>query len=364
MVSKSSFRWFFLTASFWAAIGLVFALPRFGNGSSPWVVVLRELVHWWSWGLLTPLIVAVDLRIMNTNRKIQIRSLAHLLLAPLFTVLYTYVVVIVDALLSLRPWSSVLNVFANDSVEGMFWSVIIYFLIVGVHRAYLFQGRYTAAELKSERLERAFTQARLNALRMQLDPHFLFNALNTISSQVEHEPRLARQMIGHLGDLLRVSLESNHRQEIPFQEELTFLGHYLAIQKTRFGDKLQIKIDVPSDLQNALVPNLFLQPLVENAIRHGISKRSSGGVITILARSVEDRLDIEILDDGIGLPPGWSEENATGVGLSSTRQRIIALNPPGSATFALHRREEGGTAVEISFPLRILKDDARVSSAA
>jgi sensor histidine kinase YesM len=166
------------------------------------------------------------------------------------------------------------------------WSLLVYCLIVGAWKAHMYHGHYLSAELRMERLERSFSEARLNALRMQLDPHFLFNALNTISAQVAREPKLARKMIEHLGDLLRLSLDSKSRREIPLVEELAFLDHYLAIQKIRFGDALRIKISVSHDTKHALVPNLFMQPLVENAIRHGISPRSGGGEITVTAHAM------------------------------------------------------------------------------
>jgi two-component system LytT family sensor kinase len=143
-----------------------------------------------------------------------------------------------------------------------------------------------------ERLEKNFSEARLNALRMQLEPHFLFNALNTMSSQVERNPKLARAMIEHLGDLLRLSLESKDRQEVPLAEEMAFLKHYVAIQKIRFGDSLRIETQIASDVKYASVPCLFVQPLVENAIRHGISRRASGGTVIASAHRVGDRLDV------------------------------------------------------------------------
>ena len=145
---------------------------------------------------------------------------------------------------------------------------------------------------------------------MQLDPHFLFNALNTISSQVERDPKLARGMIEHLGDLLRLSLESKDRQEVPLAEEMAFLEHYLAIQKIRFGDHLRIETQIAPEVKYASVPCLFVQPLVENAIRHGISRRASGGTVTVSAQRDGNRLDIRVLDDGVGLPAGWTLENS------------------------------------------------------
>jgi two-component system LytT family sensor kinase len=197
-----------------------------------------------------------------------------------------------------------------------------------------------------------FSEARLNALRMQLEPHFLFKALNTISSQVERDPKLARGMIEHLGDLLRLSLESKDRQEIPLVEEMAFLEHYLAIQKIRFGGKLRFETQISPEVKYASVPSLFVQPLVENAIRHGISRRASGGTVIVSANQVGNRLDIRVLDDGVGLPAGWTLENSGGVGLSVTKQRVAGLYPDGEACFAVNRRASGETEVEISLPLR------------
>ena len=206
------------------------------------------------------------------------------------------------------------------------WSWLVYWLIFGAWQIYQYYERYLSGPLRMERMERQFSEARLNALRMQLDPHFLFNALNTISSQVEPDPKLARRMIEHLGDLLRLSLESKDRQEVPLAEEMAFLEHYLAIQKIRFGDYLKIEMRIAPEVKYASVPCLFVQPLVENAIRHGLSQRSSGGSVIISAERVENRLEIRVQDDGVGLPPGWQLETSAGLGLSVTRERIDSIS--------------------------------------
>lgn len=204
-----------------------------------------------------------------------------------------------------------------------------------------------------ERLERQFSEARLNALRMQLEPHFLFNALNTISSQVERDPKLATKMIEHLGDLLRMSLESKDRLEVPLAEEMVFLNHYLAIQKIRFGDHLRIETRIAPEVKLASVPCLLLQPLVENAIPHGASRSSSGGTIVILAERVDDRLEIRVSDDDVGLPPQWAQETSAGLGLTVTRQRIAGHYPNGASRFSVRNRPSGGTEVEIVLPLHL-----------
>jgi LytS/YehU family sensor histidine kinase len=260
-------------------------------------------------------------------------------------------------------WNSVLRIrFLGDALAGMFlWNWLNYWLILGAWQAYRYYDRYIASELRLERMEKNFSEARLNALRMQLNPHFLFNALNTISSQVERDPKLARGMIEHLGDLLRLSLESKDRQEVPLAEEMAFLEHYLAIQKTRFGDHLRIETQIAPEVKYAAVPCFFVQPLVENAIRHGISRRASGGTVIVSAQRDGDRLDIRVLDDGVGLPADWTLENSSGVGLSVTRQRVAGLYADGETCFAVNRRASGGTEVEISLPLRWTGKDAHAA---
>lgn len=314
-----------------------------------------QLAQWWPWGILTPLMLWADRRLPFSGKQLPQRISAHLLLSVLVTSAYIYLVAAIRAALGLAAWNALLQVqtLVNALKHGMFlWSWLIYWLIFGAWQMYRYYEQYLSSELRLERLEKNFSEARLNALRMQLDPHFLFNALNTISSQVERDPKLARAMIEHLGDLLRLSLESKNRQEIPLAEEMAFLEHYVAIQKIRFGNHLRIETQIAPEVKYASVPSLFVQPLVENAIRHGISRRASGGTVIVSAHRDGNRLDIRVLDDGIGLPAGWTLEKSAGVGLSVTRQRVAGLYPDGETCFAVNRRAGGGTEVEISLPLR------------
>ena len=238
------------------------------------------------------------------------------------------------------------------------WSWLVCSLIVGTVLAYRFYERHISSELQVEKLERTLAESRLNSLRVQLDHHFLFNALNTISSQVERDPKLTRCMIEHLGDLLRTSLESKDKPEVSLAEELWSLEHYLAIQRIRFGNKLRFRTEIASEVQFAQVPSFFIQPLVENAIRHGISCRAAGGTVTVKAEGVDGRLEIHVLDDGVGLPIGWSMKTSAGRGLSITSERIAGLHPNGDSRFSVHDRAEGGTVVEISLPLRVNKAES------
>lgn len=352
---------FLLAFLVWTVIGWLFSLPALSSGN--WrKVLLSYLVSWWSWGLVTPLIFWVDRTLPFSDKHLARRVLAHLPSSVLLTGFYLYVFAALQALFALGPWSALLDTrLVLNALRGMFlWSWLVYWLIFGARQIYRYYAHYLSSELRLERLERSFSEARLNALRMQLDPHFLFNALNTISSQVEREPRLARSMIGHLGDLLRLSLESKDRHEVALIEEMTFLDHYIAIQKIRFGDSITIQTEVAPAVRYAAVPCLFVQPLVENAIRHGISSRASGGTVQVRARCVDNRLEIRVTDDGVGLPPAWTLEGCSGLGLSVTRQRIAALHPDGAGRFVVRRRRAGGTEVEISLPLRLIGTEAEL----
>jgi two-component sensor histidine kinase len=348
------------------AMGLLFMFPLWSEGMG-WK---QDLAQWWAWGLLVPVITAIDRRLPYSGRQIGRRAAAHAFVSLFVTALYVYLfhflrVVMGDMRLPGGPHWSILkpaNVFKIGA--GWFlWSCLIYWMILGGMQAYRYYERYMSSELQLERLEKSYSQARLNALRMQLDPHFLFNALNTISSHVERDPKLTRLMIEHLGDLLRMSLESKDRQEVPLAEELAFLDHYLAIQKIRFGRRLKVEIDIAPEVRYAQVPSLFLQPLVENAIRHGISPRASGGTVAVTAEPADGKLAIRVSDDGAGLPAGWSLEQSTGLGLSVTRERIAGLYPDGNGSFVIRGREEGGTLVEIVLPLRVMGEEANEASA-
>ena len=332
-------------------MALVFALPKL-SGQPGWGgIIVASLAQWWPWGVLATLITAIDDRLPISSQHRVRRFTAHLGLGLIFTVLYAYLAAYVAAAMGVAAWPQIGGTtLLMAAWREMFWSLLVYGLIVGVWETYRHQQRYAAAELRMERLERSFAAARLNSLRMQLDPHFLFNALNTISSQVEREPRLARTMIEHLGDLLRLSLASHNQLTIPLQEEVAFLDHYLAIQKIRFGSSLRVETNIAPDVRQALVPGMLLQPLVENAIRHGLSPRAGGGTVILSAQRIEDKLHINVLDDGVG----GDFRGAEGVGLSVTRQRVAGLHPDGSTHFSIRSRPEGGTAVEISLPLQLV----------
>jgi signal transduction histidine kinase len=349
-----------------SAIGFLFALPEWNMGMG-WKL---PVALWWAWGLLSPLILLTDRRLPYTGRQLGRRVAAHAVASLIFTTISIYVffalrIAIRDSTLPGGPhWGLLMPAPMLKSALGWFiWSCLIYWLITGALLAYRYYERFMSTELQLERMEKSYSHARLNALRMQLDPHFLFNALNTISSHVERDPKLTRLMIEHLGDLLRMSLESKDRQEVPLAEELAFLDHYLAIQRIRFGRRLRIEIEIAPEVRYASVPSLILQPLVENAIRHGISHRASGGTVTVEAKPVSQNLVIRVSDDGAGLPQGWTVDKSTGLGISVTRERIAGLYPNDEARFSIGPRQDGGTVVEIVLPLRVIGEEPNEASA-
>jgi len=189
---------------------------------------------------------------------------------------------------------------------------------------------------------------------MQLRPHFLFNALNTVSALVHKDVELADRMISRLGDRLRLSLENSGVQEVSLKRELEFLDPYLEIEQARFGNRLKVDLSIDNDTLDAQVPNLLLQPLVENAIRHGIAPRTSGGGVWVTAKRDQGELCLTVRDDGGGLPSDWNEDNG-GVGLGNTRRRLE--HPDGEK----HRFEVGnsnsvGLEVSLTIPFRLANE--------
>ncbi|QNK03770.1 histidine kinase [Dyella telluris] len=227
-------------------------------------------------------------------------------------------------------------------------SVLTYGVMLVVLRAIDSQRRLRDERLRNANLETQLVQSQLQTLRVQLQPHFLFNTLNAISALALADPVQARQMIARLSDFLRLTLEERHAQQVPLSREMEFLNCYLGIQQVRFQDRLTTHLDVSTDTMRALVPNMILQPLVENALRHGLLDKTERGTLHIETRREGDALLLRVDDDGIGLPPGGARE---GIGLGNTRTRLDMLFGD-AATVELQRRANGGTRVELRFPFR------------
>jgi len=207
-------------------------------------------------------------------------------------------------------------------------------------------------ERRTLELEARLTQANLHALRMQLQPHFLFNTLTAISSLIHENPKMADEMVGSLGQFLRTTLDMSSESEVPLREELEFVDRYLQMQQTRFGDRLRIHREIDSQIMDAMVPPLILQPLVENAIRYGIESREAGGTVTILARREADALRLEISDDGAGFSGAQLFGIRNGIGLSNTKTRLQELYGDRHQ-FKLIANDPAGARVVIQIPFRV-----------
>jgi LytS/YehU family sensor histidine kinase len=219
-------------------------------------------------------------------------------------------------------------------------------LVLGMVHAVEYQRSMRESQLRVSELKNSLMHARLEVLRNELQPHFLFNALHSISTLMHRNVEAADEMIAQLGDLLRLSLERKSVQEAPLREELAVLAPYLSILRIRFGDRLSIGVDVEPTLLEATVPLFLLQPLVENAIRHGIDRRAGAGRIEIRARSVDDSIEIRVADDGAGLTQNGFRE---GIGLSNIRLRLEQLYG-ARGSMSLNGNPDSGTEVAVKIP--------------
>jgi hypothetical protein len=235
----------------------------------------------------------------------------------------------------------------------------LYWAIVGVYHAFTNYSRLQQRELEATIVRGQLAEARLEALQLQLRPHFLFNALNTASAVLEEHPRRARRIIGRLGEVLRATLRTNARHLVSLGEELELVAAYLEIEEERFGGRLVSEFDVSPDVANAAVPNFLLQPLVENAIRHGIARRPGPGRVAVRVRQLGGQLVIHVEDDGVGLQHGPIRE---GIGLGNTRRRLRELYQAHQAV-TLQGHPSGGLDVCVRFPFALLQPEPREGAA-
>jgi sensor histidine kinase YesM len=224
---------------------------------------------------------------------------------------------------------------------------VVYAILTGVQM----QKKFRNKELELAQVETQLSNARLNALRLQLQPHFLFNTLNTISSLMEINVNKAQKVVSRLGGLLRYVLDREERNCIPLREELEFVRNYLDIEQTRFHDRLTINYEVDPAASDIWVPHLILQPLVENAIKHGFSRRSGDGRIDVIARMLADKVELLIRDDGEGSAQSEEKLLQAGIGLSNVKKRLELLYGP-AADFRIDTRPGEGFSVSIILPVQ------------
>lgn len=350
-------RWrFSLYGGAWAFVGVLFVVPLIAQALAdrreiPWDRVTSELLSWAIWGLLLPPIWWLSRRFPWRRDRllgwIPIHLAGGITISAVFVVLLEVKDEIVAALYGSGATSGATRHLQGYLYGGFELFLLPYFAIVASIHAYdLFQRR-RRRELNVSRLETRLVQAHLEVLKMQLRPHFLFNTLNAVSALMHRDVDAADRMIALLSDLLRMSLDQDERHQVPLDNELEFLSRYLAIERIRFRDRLEVEIDVAAGCLAAQVPRLILQPLVENSIRHGIAMRSAAGKVAIRARRQGDRLALMVWDDGPGIPEGTVLRE--GVGLTNTRARLEQFYG-GDHRFELVNADAGGLEVHLEIP--------------
>lgn len=309
-----------------------------------------HLARWYLWAALAPFIFTVARRWRlgsgHRARRVAIQGAAAVGFALVHAVLSALVergIGVASGPLSLTLTNQAAALFASD--------ILIYGAIAAVYHALEYYHRYRDRELRASRLGAQLAQTRLQMLRMQLRPHFLFNTLNAISSLMHEDVETADAMLAELSGLLRLALDGDDSQEVPLRQEVEFTRRYLDIMRMRFGTRLEAAIEIDPAALDALVPNLVLQPLVENALRHGIAKRLDGGRVEVHARRVNGTVRLRILDDGPGLPAGWDQHRDGGLGLRNTRARLRQLYG-ASHRLALANRPGGGLELTLVVPFR------------
>jgi len=301
------------------------------------------------WSFLTPVVYELTRRFSFDRNSWTTALPVHLIACVVLTSVGSAVIVLLDPLVTWTPEKHV--PFLAHTASRVFMDFQRYWYIVLITQAIAYYGKYRERELQSSQLEAQLAHAQLEVLKIQLEPHFLFNTLNSIAALARNDGLAAENMTLQLADLLRFSLDAVGIHEVPLSRELTFLQKYIDIQQTRFQERLRVEMDIQPLTLSALVPNLLLQPLVENAIRHGIGPRRAPGFIRISTRQVFDELWMEISDNGLGLTGYAGVAPPEGVGLQNTRARLQQLyNHDHKMT--LEDAPAGGCIVKIHIPFR------------
>ena len=321
-----------------------------------WKQVMFQGFEWLFLGCLTSIAYGLGSRFPPSRKHWRRAVVIHALGAILLCIAWASLGMILAVILNTYPfWGSLRNSYVPWVLQTLPYAVFMYFAVLGCIYSLTYFSQARQREAYASQLSAQLAEARLGALRMQLNPHFLFKSLNAITVLVnEQRTREASEMLELLSSVLRQVLNSDQRQKIPLAAELAFVRQYLEIEQIRFSDRLTIAWSIPQTLHNALVPPLILQPLVENAIRHGIAKRADSGHIRICVDRLNGRLRLFVTDDGAGL--GDSSLRREGVGLSNTRERLHTLYGE-SASLEIRPAAVRGTEVVVVIPYEVVKTD-------
>ncbi|WP_457356167.1 sensor histidine kinase [Roseateles sp. P5_D6] len=356
----ASSRWRWIAAA-WTA-GALFdacqtvAIMRLEGRTHPWApLFLIELALWLPWALATPLVVELALRYPIIRRAsvgtVALHRATFAIISTITECWYAWLQTIFNPWGNKR-WPTFGETWSTSLVYQLLTFTIAYTLILTVTYLVDAKDRITKQVTEAARLNEELTRAQLEALRRQLEPHFMYNTLNTIAGLVrDRRNDAAVNMVVGLSEFLRRASEDSHRAQVTLAEEVDYLQRYVDIQKLRFGERLVVNMELPNELLGAKVPNLLLQPLVENAIKHGICKRVSGGGIRIVGEDRQGMLRLTVSNDG----PFTQEDLAatgTGVGLRNLRARLRILHGERSG-LTLKPAGEDGVEVVVTLPLQV-----------
>ena len=319
------------------------------------VMAVLDFGEWMTWALLTPAIFALVRRFPLRRGRLWPSVAVHAVMALLLTL-----AVETAWYIAATPFrmTSAPAVFRPGVLRQLYWNTVmssvvssafIYVAVVGVASIFAYQRRLHEREMRAALLESELSSARLHALKMQLHPHFLFNALHAVTVLIRDNPGAATRMVTQLGELLRLTLARADSAQVTLRDELDLLRLYLDIETTRFKDRLEIVYDINPETLTALVPDLLLQPLAENAIRHGVSQTRGNARLRVRSTHDGDHIVIEIHDNGHGFDETTAREN---VGLGSTRRRLQTLYGDDQSLTLTRSDEEGGCVARVRLPLR------------
>jgi len=354
----------------WLALGVFSAgtflieLPRLRRNAPPPGMLspamrtfLWQLATWVAWVALAPAVVWLRRRCPLERGLLKLALPAHLVAVCVLCAAHSGMVLLTMWLIMHSggplPDRQLDVLLTYWWVRDLPFCALFYGLILGIGSASDYYRQFRERQLRASQLEAQLAQAQLQMLKMQLHPHFLFNTLNGITGLVrDHDNAAAVQMLVGLSDLLRQTLDNSGKQEVRLGEELEWLELYLKLQQIRFSDRLQVSVNAAPETLDALTPNLITQPLVENAIRHGLAPRAAPGSVSLSAQRANGRLELRICDDGVGLPEGWRMASGKGLGLLNTEARLRQLYG-ADFVFDVRNRDQGGAEVLLSIPLRL-----------
>ncbi|HEX6973937.1 MAG TPA: sensor histidine kinase [Vicinamibacterales bacterium] len=315
-------------------------------------LVALNCAYWYIWALFTPAIVWISQHFRLERQGIARAVAVHLPSVVLFSLAHIALMAGVQWWMALAagkafPWWTEVQ---RTTLQNFDWEMMTYWAIAGLSHALLYYRESRERALRAAQLETKLIEAQMRTLQQQLQPHFLFNTLHAISALMHRDVDAADRTLIRLSDLLRMTLENLGAQQVTLKTELDFLTKYLEIEQTRFADRLTVDFDVQPDALDVLVPTLLVQPLVENAIKHGIAKKKGPGRISIHAHGAHDKLCIEVRDDGVGLSDSALNALQKGIGVSTTRARL-QHQYGADYRFEFHRLSQG-LAVLVAVPWR------------